>query len=187
MWAKDLLTALILLLVAGGYYAGSRGINQSALADEVGAAGLPIAYASALAALALALIVKTFVTWRFVGLTGVRAGSRASVRYEGRAEVRAEGRSGAGVGNEFRGEGARLLRAAGMLAIGVGYVAAVNFTGYALALVAVIAMVAVYQGERMDWRLAGIAVGGGALFFVFFDQVLGIDMPVGVWPSLAGS
>ena len=116
MWAKDLLTALILLLVAGGYYAGSRGINQSALADEVGAAGLPIAYASALAALALALIVKTFVTWRFVGLTGVRAGSRAGVRYEGRAEVRAEGRSGAGVGNEFRGEGARLLRAAGMLA-----------------------------------------------------------------------
>lgn len=186
MRAKDLLTALILLLAAGGYYAGSRGIARSALADEVGAAGLPVVYASALAALALALVIKSFLSWWLVGRNGVRARSRAGFRGEGRPEIRTEGQNSANDGDEFRGEGARLLRAAGMLAIGVGYVAVVNFTGYALALVAVIALVAVYQGERMDWRLAGIAVGGGALFFVFFDHVLGIDMPVGVWPALVG-
>ena len=36
----------------------------------------------------------------------------------------------------------------------------------------------------MDRRLAFVAIGGGALFFVFFDLVLGIDMPAGFWPRL---
>ena len=71
-----------------------------------------------------------------------------------------------------------------MLAIGIGYVIVVDFVGYTLSLVAVIALVAIYQGERMDRRLATIALGGGALFFVFFDLLLGIDMPAGFWPRL---
>ena len=160
--AGDLLGALFLLLVAGGYYAASLGINESALADEVGAAGLPIVYATALAALAIALAVKALLS------------------------VRIARRTAAGPAADLRGEGKKLLRASGMLAVGIGYVAIVDIVGYALSLVAVIALVAAYQGERMDWRLAGIAAGGGALFFAFFDLVLGIDMPAGVWPRLAG-
>ena len=157
---KDLICALLLLLAAGGYYVAGLGINRSALADEVGATGLPIAYSVALAALAIALAVKALLSRRFARGTG------------------------RGADSELRGEGRKLARAAGMLAIGIGYVLVVDFVGYALSLVAVIALVAVYQGERMDRRLAGIAIGGGALFFVFFDLVLGIDMPAGLWPRL---
>lgn len=159
---KDLICALLLLMAAGGYYAASLGIGRSALADEVGATGLPNVYTAALAALAIALAIKSFLGRRF------------------------EDGAGRGSSNDLRGEGAKLLRAAGMLAIGVGYVATVNFTGYALTLVAVIASVAVYQGERMNWRLAGIAVGGGVLFYGFFSLVLGIDMPAGFWPAVLG-
>ena len=159
---RDLLGALILLLVAGGYYAASHGINRSALSDEVGAAGLPVVYAGALTALALALAIKALVSRRLAG------------------------RSGADAGDDLRGEGRKLLRAAGMLAIGVGYIVVVDIAGYLLSVMAVIALVAVYQGERMDRRLAALAIGGGALFFVFFILVLGIDMPAGIWPALAG-
>ena len=74
-----------------------------------------------------------------------------------------------------------------MLAIGAGYLAIVSTAGYPLSLLAVIVLVALYQGERMGLRLAGIAIGGAALFFVFFDLLLGIDMPAGIWRGLAGS
>ena len=74
-----------------------------------------------------------------------------------------------------------------MLAIGVAYLAVVAVAGYLLTLVAIIALVALYQGERMGWRLAGIAAGGGVLFFVFFDRLLGVDMPAGLWPMLLGA
>ena len=73
-----------------------------------------------------------------------------------------------------------------MLAIGIAYVVAVNFVGYLMALTAVIALVALYQGERMGWRLGGIAIGGGVAFWILFDRVLGIDMPSGFWPALYG-
>ena len=159
--AKDLICALLLLLAAGSYFVASLGINRSALADEVGATGVPTAYAVALAALAIALAVKALLSRRFA--TG----------------------AGRGADGDLRNEGRKLIRAVGMLAIGIGYVIVVDFVGYTLSLVAVIALVAVYQGERMDRRLAFIAIGGAALFFVFFDLVLGIDMPAGFWSQLA--
>ena len=162
MWTRDLLGALFLLLAAGGYHAASLAINDSALADEVGAAGLPAVYAGALAALAAAAAVRSLLSMR-------------NAR-----------RAGAGAAEDLRGEGRRMLRAGGLLAIGIGYVAIVDFAGYALSVTAAIALVAAYQGERVDRRLAGIAIGGGAFFVVFFDLVLGIDMPGGFWPLPAG-
>ena len=157
---RDLICALLLLLAAGSYYVASLGINRSALADEVGATGLPTAYAAALAALAIALAVKALLSWQFAG--GAGRGSDGDLRSVGR----------------------KLIRAAGMLAIGIGYLIVVDFAGYTLSVISVIALVAIYQGERMDRRLAFVAIGGGALFFVFFDLVLGIDMPAGFWPQL---
>ena len=52
---KDLAGAVLLLLVAAGYYALAGGINPSALDDGVGAAGIPFIYAALVAALGLAL------------------------------------------------------------------------------------------------------------------------------------
>ena len=161
MRTGDLIAAAVLLIVAAGYFVASGEINRSALADEVGAAGVPVVYAATLAGLAVALAIKALIAAKFGGGTS-RDGDSAGVRR-------------------------RLLRAAGMLAIGIAYLAVVAVAGYLLTLVAVIALVALYQGERMGWRLAGIAVGGGVLFFVFFDRLLGVDMPTGLWPMLLGA
>ncbi len=120
-------------------------------------------YATALAALALALAAKALITWRLI-------------RTEGGSAI-----------SSFRGEGHKLSRAAGMLAIGVAYVAGVTFIGYLLSLVAVSALVALDHGERAGLRLAGIAIGGAVAFWIFFDRLLGIEMPPGFWPALWGA
>ena len=159
---KDLSSALILLLIAIGYFYLTGDINESALADEIGAAGLPVVYATVLATLALVLAAKALVGWRFMP-TG-----------------------GKGPNNDLAGEGRKLWRAAGMLGIGIAYVGVVVFSGYLIAMAALIALVALYQGERVGWRLARIAVGGAVAFWIFFDQVLGADMPSGFWPVLWG-
>ena len=117
---KDLAGGVLLLLVAAGYAALAGGINPSALDDGVGAAGIPFIYAALVAALGLALAARA-----------------AAARWFDRAAPRL-----AGV------EGRRLLGAAGMLGIGVAYVAVVTFLGYPLALAGVLAGAALYQGAR---------------------------------------
>ena len=159
---KDLIGALILLLVALGYYYLALDISQSSLADEIGAAGVPMVYATLLAAIALILATKALIGWRLTP-----TGSKRPI-------------------NDLVGKGNTLLRGAGMLAIGIGYVATVTFIGYMISLTAVIALVAMYQGERTSWRLTRIAIGGAAGFWIFFDRLLGIDMPSGFWPVLWG-
>ena len=156
---KDLAGAVLLLLVAAGYYALAGGINPSALDDGVGAAGIPFIYAALVAALGLALAAKAAAArWWF---------GRAAPRL---ADV----------------ESRRLLGAAVMLGIGVAYVAVVAFLGYPLALAGVLAGAALYQGERPGWRLVRIALGGGAAFWLFFDGVLRLGTPSGFWPALWG-
>ena len=156
--AKDLAGALLLLLVAAAYYGLARDINPSALDDAVGAAGIPRVYAALGAAIGLALAVKAAASWKL-----------------GRAAPRPAG-----------AEGRRLLGAAAMLGIGAAYLATVTILGYALALVGVMAAAALYQGAPAGRRLAAIAAGGGAAFWIFFDGGLGLDMPSGFWPALWG-
>jgi hypothetical protein len=55
---RDRVLGLILLLVDGLYYLSARALPASDLSDAVGPAGLPKAYAAALAVLALALVVR---------------------------------------------------------------------------------------------------------------------------------
>ncbi len=159
---KDLIGALILLLIAFGYYVLTGNINPSALADEIGAAGVPLVYATLLAAIALTLAAKALISWRLI-----------------RSDVTQPI-------NDLQGEGRKLRGAAGMLAIGIGYIAAVTIVGYMISIAAVIACVALYQGERVGWRVARIAIGGGMAFWIFFDRLLGVDLPPGFWPALWG-
>ena len=159
---KDLIGALILLLIAVGYYTLAGDINQSALDDEIGAAGIPTVYAILLAAVALTLAAKALILWHFV-------------RTDREDPI-----------NDLKGDGGKLSGAAGMLGIGIAYVIAVRFSGYLIALAGLIALAASYQGERASWRLVRIAVGGGVAFWILFDRVLGVDTPPGFWPALWG-
>lgn len=73
----------------------------------------------------------------------------------------------------------RILRAAGLLAIGIGYILVVPYTGYLLSITALIIAVAAYQGIPFSPRLLGIGAGGAAALWVTFVWLLGIPMPSG--------
>jgi len=150
---RQLTCSAILLLIAAGYYSVASQITRSALADEVGPAGLPVVYALVLATVALALAAKAV----FRPLLLRTADATASA---GEPTL-----------------GFLLRRAGGVFAIGVGYVLIVPLTGYFLTLIMVIAAMALYQGERTSARLATIAVAGAASFWLLFVQLLGIPMP----------
>jgi hypothetical protein len=146
---RDLASAVALLAVAALYYAAARGLDATALADEVGPAGLPLVYAALLALLGLLLAVDALATrWR----------------------AKAAEADGPPPGRQVR-------RAAGMLAIGVGYVVAAPVIGYPFAVALAIAATALHEGERPNVRLALIACAGAAALYALFELLLGVAMP----------
>jgi hypothetical protein len=159
---KGLITSLLLFVIAACYYSQATDIGESALADDVGAAGLPVAYASILAGLALVLLAQAVARLSLV------ANPRTRVEWK-RASVTA-----------IR----KLARAAGLLTIGAAYLAAVPTAGYALSIAVVLAVVAWYFGETPSLRVALVCIAGGVLYFALFVAALGVDMPAGLWPAL---
>lgn len=77
-----------------------------------------------------------------------------------------------------------LSRVAGMLLIGIVYIAAAPWIGYVPALAALIMVTTYYQGGPVNRRAGLVAVSGALLFWVLFVFVLGIPQPAGFWPSL---
>ena len=77
-----------------------------------------------------------------------------------------------------------VLRVAGMLVIGILYLAVVPWLGYVLALTGLIAATTYYQGGGLNARVAAVALSGALVFWVLFVAVLGIPHPPGIWPSL---
>jgi putative tricarboxylic transport membrane protein len=77
-----------------------------------------------------------------------------------------------------------LLRAGGMFAIGVLYIAAVPYIGYILAIALLIAATTYYQGGRLSRQTGVVAVGGAVFFWVMFVWLLRIPQPPGLWPDL---
>ena len=73
--------------------------------------------------------------------------------------------------------GRQLRRAAGILAIGVGYLVAAPTIGYLPAVALALAATALYEGERPSVRLALVACGGAAALYLLFVIVLGVEMP----------
>ena len=153
--ARDLGCSIALFAVAVGYYIAASGLGRSALADEVGPAGLPIAYAVVLAVIALIMAFQAVL--------------RPILR---QAQSKTPG--------ELPDLGFMLRRAGGVLGIGVGYLLVVTFVGYLIALILVLAAMLIYLGERPSGRVALAAIGGAGVFWVFFDRLLGIPMP-GLW------
>ena len=150
--ARDLVCSIALLTVAGGYYYLASGIGSSALSDEVGAAGLPVAYALTLGGIGLIMALQAVVKGL---LKRTEAGEKLDLVF-------------------------MLRRAAGVLGIGIGYLLIVTVVGYLIALIIVLATMLIYFGERPSGRIALAAIGGAGLFWVLFDRLLGIPMP-GIW------
>ena len=151
--ARDLTCAAVLFIIAAAYFVLASGIGRSALADEVGPAGLPLVYGTILGGLAILLALKTAL--RYV-LTQQQQTSADSEKPRA-AYV--------------------LGRAAGTLAIGASYVLLVNILGYWLSLALLLPAMAAYQGQQINRRLALISITGATVFWVLFVWLLGIPMP----------
>ena len=151
--ARDFTCAAALFIVAAAYFVLASGIGRSALADEVGPAGLPLVYATILGGLAILLALKTVL--RYV----ITRQQQASAEPEKPRAIYVLG------------------RAAGTLAIGAGYVLLVNILGYWLSLALLLPAMATYQGERFSRRLVMISIAGATVFWVLFVWLLGIPMP----------
>lgn len=170
---RDLVCSAVLLGLGAGYYLLAAGIGRSALSDEVGPGGLPILYAAILAFLAVAQALTTILRSKLSGVS--RPGGRS---YKGGASSNKAG----GQDKDAQPLTAVLRRAAGVLAIGVGYLLLVPYTGYVLALILVISSTAIYFGERSPGRALLISIAGAGVFWLLFVQLMGIPMPT-FWSS----
>lgn len=168
---RDIWIGLVVVLLAGLYWAGADGLPISPLDGVVNAAAMPKALASALAVLALILIVRAAA----VALLNRRALAAA--------------RSAAPPPDAPEGEGdARHahLRAAGMLGLGLLYLVVLPHLGYVLSITLLILGVATYMRARPDRKLLLLAAGIAVFFYLLFVRFLGIPLPPGIWPNLLG-
>jgi hypothetical protein len=147
---KDAIGGAILLAAAGAYYWATRQIPDSSLSDEVGAQGLPLILAVLLVGLAALIIVRGLVV----------APKQAII-----------------VADDDDHVDATPARALGFFAFGASYVVLSPLLGYAAAIGLLIAAVAIYEGMRPSWRLAAVAVGGAAAFWLLFVELLGVEQP----------
>jgi hypothetical protein len=150
---KDVIGGTILLAVAGAYYWATRQIPDSSLSDEVGAQGLPLILAVLLAGLAALIIARSLVT-------GPKQAAVIAADDDDQVD-------------------ATPARALWFFAFGASYVILSPLLGYAPAIALLIAAVALYEGMSPSWRLAAVAVGGAAAFWLLFVELLGVEQPSG--------
>jgi putative tricarboxylic transport membrane protein len=157
--SRDTAVALGLMAIAGLYWLGADQIRVSRLEGLVGAQAVPKGLAVSLAILSVLLIAQDlFRTRRAAGAIG-------------------------GEEREVSGTHAH-LRAAGMLLIGIGYLAVVGTIGYLPAVTLLVLATALYLGQGLSARLVLLAVGLAVLYYLIFVRLLGIPLPPGIWPDV---
>jgi hypothetical protein len=166
---RDLVLGCVLLGMSAAYYLAAAAIPDSELSDAIGPAGLPSVYAILLASLALVLTARS--------LRARRASRAATSREPGDHPRRTPG------------------RVAALLALGVLYIAAVPFTGYPIAIAALIVATALYHAgsapaagtsrrRHGTARVLLVGVAGAGLLWLVFVVLLRIPQPAGIWSTL---
>lgn len=161
----DRLTGLLGIVLSATYVAYARGIEDSLLADEVGAAGVPSAIGALLMLTSATLLVK---------------GSLAARQP---ANVDASDEVPEGLTDTWRAEKLALA----LLAVLVAYVLLLPLAGYVLSIGLLIAAVAWLVGARAPRTVALSAVGGALGLYGLFTVLLQIRMPPGLWPAWMGT
>ena len=160
---RDLIGAILALVLAGAYGYGASQIHKSSLIGKgVGADALPKGLAITLAILSLVLVLQ--ILWeRRKGLLPKDAPAKPAELAEARHKH---------------------LRAFGMFLIGLVFLLVVGYVGYIPAIFALFCVVVVYNGRPMSWRIAAIGAVLTAVFYALFDLILHIPMPSGIWPQV---
>jgi putative tricarboxylic transport membrane protein len=158
--SRDTGIALGLMAFAALYWLGADQIRVSRLEGIVGAQVVPKGLAASLAVLSLLLIAQDL--WR---------GRRAAPAGGGEDEAAPDSAHAH-------------LRAAGMLLIGVAYLAVIGTIGYIPAVALLVLATALYMGRSLSARLVLLAVGGALFYYLLFVRLLGIPLPSGIWPGI---
>ena len=152
---RDRLLAVTAAVFAASLVAAARSIEDSLLADAVGAGGVPQGVGLAMAAAALALFVKSFID----------------------ADVDAAADTAAGaVVKPWR---PTLLRTAALVLILALYGVLLPVLGYALTVSLLVGASGWLAGAAPRWPLALCALVAGPALWLLFDRLLQVRMPVG--------
>lgn len=162
----SVITGAIGVVAALTYIAAARGIEDSLLADAVGASGVPVAVGVLMAAASFVLLIK--------GLLAVTAERGAGSAGESPDSAEAP------VDSPLRPH----LLALGLIGILVAYLVVLPWLGYIVSVGLLAALVAWFAGGRELKTLLGFALITGPLLWFFFDFALKIHMPTGFWPVL---
>ncbi len=150
---RDASLGILAVLLAGAYLAEATQIQQSLLADAVGADGVPRMLAYGMGGVGIGLILRE----------AIRPAEPATDHPPLRAHLRAH------------------LRALGLLAILTAYLLAVPWLGYGVTIAALVSGSALYAGAKPGRALIVTGVAGAIFFWVMFKLLLGIQMPAGVF------
>ena len=159
MFSRDFVGGLAAVMIAAIYLVFAYELRTSALDDSVGPGGMPRAYGWMMLVLGLMISAGAI-------LKQMRSGSTLDLKIE------------------WKGQGRRILWAAGLLAIGVCYILGVGVLGYPVAIALLLIAVALYQGAKPGLHIAAIGIGGAAFLWAAFVIVLGVSMPKGLFVIL---
>lgn len=154
----DRISGVLGIAVSATYVAYAQGIEDSLLADEVGAAGVPSGVGLIMLLASAALFIKA---------------SRTS----------ASSKPAAGDEAVAPGQWRSHQLALGLLAVLAVYVLLLPLAGYGVSVALLLGAVGWLAGARAAKTLALSAVLGALGLWVLFSVVLGIRMPAGPWPA----
>ena len=150
--ARDRLLAVLTAIFAASYITAARGIEDSLLADAVGAGGVPQGVGAVMLLAALALFAKSFRA----------APDKASNAKSERMPWQRV-----------------LLRCAGLVAILVVYGLLLPWLGYPLTVSLLVLAVGWLAGAALKLPLFAFAAVSGPILWAMFDWALKVRMPVG--------
>ena len=160
--ARDRLLAVLTATFAASYITAARGIEDSLLADAVGAGGVPQGVGAVMLLAALALFAKSF-------RAGKAARDPSSATLHAIPNLEAERMPWHAV----------LLRCAGLVAILVVYGLLLPWLGYPLTVSLLVLAVGWLAGAALKLPLFAFAAASGPLLWAMFDWALKVRMPVG--------
>jgi len=166
MHKASVIAGFVLVGLAVVYWVGADTISRSVLSGNVGADGLPKLLAVTLGVLSLIMIVQERANLR-------RRSPDRTVESDEAAPPP-------------RGGIRQHVAAAGILAIGAGYVFVLPYAGYAVSVALLLFAVAWYHGKRSLPGVLAFSIVGAAVFHLIFVVLLNVSMPAGLWPALPG-
>ena len=167
---RNLIGGIATIVIGAAYLLMASGIRASALSDSVGPAGFPKALAYAMIGLGLILCLQSLVAFLARRRAVVVAGGPAV--------------TGADAGAEDFGGMHGILRAAGMLALGIVYLLIVRYLGYVPSIALLIVAASLYLGTPLSWAVVAIGIAGSLVYWAVFVLILGIPQPPGLLGGL---